>query len=83
MKQRILECIDTNTGERVFLPQYFNEYKGWKIFKFLEDDADEWASYCHWPSYPLRIPHKFSTLEEAKQFLNNQNSGCKIHELND
>jgi hypothetical protein len=76
MKNRILELIDGN-GESIFIPQYFNEYKGWKMFQFLEYKPNNWLSY----TFTIGQRAEFKTLEDAKKYLKTFESSSKIHEL--
>jgi hypothetical protein len=75
MKDRIVEIIDGN-GDSVFVPQFFNEYKGWKIFKFFKTFPDEWLNYTN---FGKRM--EFKTIQEAKKFLKSSESSRVIHEL--
>lgn len=75
MKNRILEIIDGN-NESIFVPQYFNEYKGFKILKFLDWKPDQWINYT---MNAQRI--EFNTLDEAKKFIKSLESSTKIHDL--
>jgi hypothetical protein len=72
---RIVEIIDGN-GDSVFVPEFFNEYKGWKIFKFFATCSDRWLCYTN---FGKRM--EFKTLEEAKKYLKGSESSRIIHEL--
>lgn len=67
-KNRIIKVTDGN-GKSVFYPEYFNEYKGWKIFKFLETDPNEWVSYKDFDGMMFCRPKKFNSFDEAFDFL--------------
>jgi len=75
MKDRIVEIIDGN-GSSVFVPQFFNEYKGWKIFKFFVTFPNQWLNYTN---FGKRM--EFQTIQEAKNFLKKSESSRVIHEL--
>lgn len=77
MTHRILEIIDGN-GDSIFVPQFFNEYKGWKIFKFLAIEPNKWTSYT---DFSQEI--KFKTLQEANKFFKSFNRSTKVHKIND
>jgi hypothetical protein len=75
MKDRIVEIIDGN-GSSVFVPQFFNEYKGWKIFKFFVTFPNQWLNYTN---FGKRM--EFETIQEARKFLKGSESSRVIHEL--
>jgi hypothetical protein len=66
-KNRVIKVTDGN-GKSVFYAQYFNEYKGWRIFKFLETDPNEWVSYSNFDGI-FSHPKKFNSFDEAFDFL--------------
>jgi hypothetical protein len=74
-EHRILE--ENINGISVFIPQFFNRYTGWKIFKCFATDPDKWLNYTRMGLERV----KFKTLKEAIEWVNPEYS-LKIHEIN-